>query len=54
MEDKHTRQKLIDFIRANDNYFANIDFNNHSFIELVIIKTEIEISNKKRGIEGRR
>lgn len=44
------RQQLIDYIKANDEYFAMTNMDNYGLTLLTIIKTnlEINIANSKR------
>jgi hypothetical protein len=46
------KSRLIDYIKANDSFYKekNIDLEEFSITDLVIIKSEIEIAiNRKKG-----
>ena len=42
------RKSLKEFIRLNDSSYLKTNFDNYSITELVILKTEIELKNKKK------
>lgn len=42
-KEKQMRQGLIDYIKTNDDRYADKNFDNHSTTSLVIIKAEIEL-----------
>ncbi|MBX2926189.1 MAG: hypothetical protein KF852_00010 [Saprospiraceae bacterium] len=51
-KEQQMRKGLIDYIKANDNLYADKNFDNHSITSLVIIKTKIELrllEQKKNG-----
>ena len=40
--DKATKKELIEFIKANDTSFADIELDNYSVTQLIIIKVGVE------------
>ncbi|MDO8998231.1 MAG: hypothetical protein Q7W45_00590 [Bacteroidota bacterium] len=42
-EEKQMRENLIDYIKVNDNSYADKNFDNYSTTSLVIIKTQIQL-----------
>jgi hypothetical protein len=41
------REKLIDYIKAHDPFFADADFNRYSWYELKVIKVSIDVEKEK-------
>lgn len=44
------REELIHYIRENDAYFQDANFDKYSYYELMIIKVSLEVEKAKREL----
>lgn len=51
MTDKKAIKDIIIFIRKNDPSYSNKPLENYSYLELVVLKTQIEIAIEKKKNE---
>lgn len=47
--DKHVREQVIDYIKANSKRHAHANFENYSLTQLIVIKIEIEVTLARKN-----